>query len=86
MSGWIANDGEQPEPEVAEDVGHDIKNDRRRSPLGANDGREGHDAVGFAAHQPAGCGVVEGESRYRDFIKPPEFHFRAFSGVDDYIP
>ena len=63
---------QQPEPKVAEDVGHHKENDRRRSAFGSNLRRERHDAVRLAAHQSAGRGIVECKGRHRNLIEPEE--------------
>ena len=79
--------GDEPEPEVAEDVGHDIEDDRRRCPFGPYLGRELHDAVGLAAHESARGGVVEGKARDRDFIEPLERErFCGRLALDDDVP
>ena len=57
---------------MRENVRHDIQDDRRGGTLRADDRREGHDAVGLAAHQADGCGIVECKSAHGHLIKPPE--------------
>lgn len=62
--------GKKPEYEMTEDMGHGVKDDRRRGALGANLGRQRHYAVRLAAHKAArGC-VIEGEARHGYLVKP----------------
>ena len=51
-------DAQEPEPEMAENVGHGIQDNRRRRPFRAYLGRQFHDAVRLAAHQSARGGIV----------------------------
>ena len=77
----VEHAGQQPEPEMGEDVCHDIEQDARRSPLRADVGRERHDAVWLAAHQPARRGIVEGEAAHRDLVKPQEGELPGREGL-----
>gem|GEM_PF-5412943 len=70
----VQHDADGPEAEMGEDVGHHVKNHRRRRPLGSYPRRELHDAVRLAAHQPAGSGVVEREPRHGNLVEPPKAH------------
>lgn len=82
-------DGNEPKPEVAEDVRHGIEDDRRRCPLSPDFRSQFHDAIWLAPHQSTGCGIIEGESTDGDFIKPPKGNFLGvgiFARLDDEIP
>ena len=61
---------EQPKPEMTEDMGHGVEDNRRGGPLGAYPRRQLHNAVRLPAHQSARRGIVECKSRYRDLIQP----------------
>ena len=84
----VNQDGKKPENEMAEDMGHGIKDDRRRGALGANLRRQRHYAVRLAAHKAAGGCVIEGEARHGNLVKPEEADtsLAAVSAPYDNVP
>ena len=73
---WLSDDvkdyRQEPEPEVTEDVSHDIQYHRRRCTLRSYLRCQLHYTVRFAAHKSAGRGIIKGEAGHRYLVKPPE--------------